>query len=893
MAFTEEALAGLLEQTAELSQAERGISSFTQSAIDEAINDKGFINPSMISADHSAIEPLFDESVLQMPFDDRVVGPLDERIQTDLQTQEPLSVLRKYKNEVQEVLNDEWNSKFKNQMDEAMGKIKKIQPREERTPLSERVDRRVAQLTQEQKASDEAFELEMKRQRNRMRRMRRFNREQSGEAEREFQDLRRRRQERNERVRKANEYKLRQKRIAIRKAYVEKALQNLFRLSPAIVGGAVGSSVLAMLVKEFSDWIMEGDELQFRNRTKAHEMAQKLEDDLAGTNIGTMNPEVRANRKTFGTEGLFESSQGDMYYDDEQNIIIVSYRGTDFSRLFTGRPDLAIVDIINDLNMGVADYNGLKVHQGFLNMFLESLPEVQEFIDENMDEDTIVYTTGHSAGSPSAVLLAYLINQHRGNQHAICYTFGSPRFVIEGASAQLLDKTVPHHYRVNTDTDIIPYLPPRIVPNVIPQYIHIGTEYVFNDDEKGGYGIRKEDTRTTRSLAELGILIAGLLAKVVLRNNLIMPDGTSLASRISNIARPDTLTMGVLNEISDGYYRLFNFLYPSHLMGIDGVSATFNRKVQEIKQRFLYDFPQAKNIIDSIPNPATLRAYWDVDGWVDANQYEYEGNRYSVPLNLFRATSRDQFQEILRQKQDELNPFDAGLTGASLGGDPNNVVGLLRLRSLGIPVDRYKKYLNGLKQIFSGANLQQEFVSDAQFVVRNNRHDGYKSFMKLIFRTDRATNFMLALFPSFSFIQEILLQGAGMYLAIDTLRSMYGLVTGQTSRFLGHRTSVYDRVLSAFTDNKADLGHSVRPESEILGDNDCSTADGVFTKTAEEHFGRPVYESDGMRFTPHAHQGDLYMNHLPNLQDAIMGYYLYKPDEFKNRTGAIKGFVVF
>ena len=48
-----------------------------------------------------------------------------------------------------------------------------------------------------------------------------------------------------------------------------------------------------------------------------------------------------------------------------------------------------------------------------------------------------------------------------------------------------------------------------------------------------------------------------------------------------------------------------------------------------------------------------------------------------------------------------------------------------------------------------------------------------------------------------------------------------------------------------------------------------------------------------MRFTPHFHKGEIYMNHLPNLDQAIMGYYLYKPDEFKNRQGQIKGFVLF
>ena len=117
-------------------------------------------------------------------------GNLNETIQGELKTQEPLAVLRKYKNEVRSVLDDEWNAKFKNEMDDAMGQMREIEPRQERIPLSERVDSRISQLTQEAKARSDAFELEMKRQRLRFKRMRRFNREQSGESRRRYEDLR-------------------------------------------------------------------------------------------------------------------------------------------------------------------------------------------------------------------------------------------------------------------------------------------------------------------------------------------------------------------------------------------------------------------------------------------------------------------------------------------------------------------------------------------------------------------------------------------------------------------------------------------------------------------------------------------------------------------------------
>ena len=81
-----------------------------------------------------------------------------------------------------------------------------------------------------------------------------------------------------------------------------------------------------------------------RARAKAErereEIVKEVESRL-GTNSGKMNPEVRVN---FGKESLLETSQGDLYYDSTDNILVVSYRGTDFSRL-GDRPDLALIDI--------------------------------------------------------------------------------------------------------------------------------------------------------------------------------------------------------------------------------------------------------------------------------------------------------------------------------------------------------------------------------------------------------------------------------------------------------------------------------------------------------------------------------------------------------------------
>ena len=725
-------------------------------------------------------------------------------------------------------------------MDDAMGQMRGIQPREERIPLSERVDRRISQLTQEAKARDDAFQLEMKRQRLRFKRMRRFNREQSGESRRRYEDLRRRREQRNERVRKANEYKLRQKRIAIRKAYVEKLLEKLFRLSPQIAGGVASSTALAVLVKEFNDWIYEEQYQIDPTVEKAQNVIKEVENDL-GTNSGTMNPEVRKN---FGKESFLETSQGDLHYSEEDNILVVSYRGTDFSRLFD-RPDLALIDIINDLNMGTRQYMGLSLHAGFLDMFLESLPEIKEFINQYMDNDTIVYTTGHSAGSPSAVLLAYTINQHRGNHNCICYTFGSPRFVIEGKSAERINSVVPHNFRINTDNDLVPYLPPRIKPNPIPQYIHVGTEYVFSS-EGAGYGINKEDTRTVRNLKDLGHILYKIMFLYTGASNYVLSDGSSLLGRLLDAKK-------LLNPIT--FFQEVSRTGKSILFNLDLIENPF-------VDRSRYNFRNSPM--------RTSRAMREQMGLAIDRIKEGFKNSWGDKLDkinsiLYRSTDRFIFQ--LDQEAYEL-AWD--LTGDAFKTSRQT----LRIKSLmvraGIPESAVDNYLTSIFDVTynRGRNFKQTLISyygERIGTAIGNTFGNYLTFRTFMINCGFATG--LALVFNF-FIQ------------------------GQYNRFLGHRIVNYDKILSTFTDGKMELGHPIKSENEIIGNNDVKTSDGVYKRTDKKHFNKTVYESDGMNFTSHFHRGEIYMNYLPsNMSDAIMGYYLYKPEEFGD--GAVKGFVIY
>jgi hypothetical protein len=686
------------------------------------------------------------------------------------------------------------------------------------------------------------------RQRARFRR-RRFDpermrrQEAEGEFKRKYLADRKRRRAKNIRD------NIRRERIARRKAYVKEYLRQLYKIRKEIAVGVTGGMLLAELVREFTNWIHKIDEEDFLEG-EADEIEKDLEEDLKdlklddilkpdnskGINTGGLKP-----KKSFGTEDLFATSQGDFYHDEEQNIMVFVYRGTDFNR-FLDRPDLALIDIINDLNMGVTEYMGLEVHSGFLKMFLESLDEVTEIINEFMNDETLVYVTGHSAGSVPSILLAYLINLHRGNTNAIVYTFGSPRGFIEGKTATRINKIVPHIFRVANDNDIVPFLPPRIEPNIIPQYIHVGTEYLFKSQALGGYGIEKGDFRTARNVGDIleKITIAMFLRSSA--NGYIMSDGSTLMGRLLEARKIITNPVEFIKDIRLSMQSILFYFDLIENPYVDSSRYNFRDSPQ---RRSRVNRANQERIINSIK--AGFKNSWgDIIGDI------FERSTETLEREAYETAGARLDESVFvssRGTQTIKNRF---------------------LRA-GVPLEAVNNYLTTIyKTAFDGA--KEEFSTSMKNMFGNAVGE--------------------ALAGTFGNFQNLFTALTDIGGATTIALVLYFFVSGQYQRFLGHTTYAYDQTLSALTGGKANLGHAIKSEEEILGDNDCSTAEGIFSKTSEKHFGRPVYESDGMRFTPHYHNGDIYMNHLPNIQNAIMGYYLYKPNEF-DESSAVKGFVLY
>ena len=75
-----------------------------------------------------------------------------------------------------------------------------------------------------------------------------------------------------------------------------------------------------------------------------------------------------------------------------------------------------------------------------------------------------------------------------------------------------------------------------------------------------------------------------------------------------------------------------------------------------------------------------------------------------------------------------------------------------------------------------------------------------------------------------------------MYYLLLCLFVFNFFIQGQYDRFLGHRIVNYDKILSTFTDGKMELGHPIKSENEIIGNNDVKTSDGIYKRTNKKHF---------------------------------------------------------
>jgi len=219
----------------------------------------------------------------------------------------------------------------------------------------------------------------------------------------------------------------------------------------------------------------------------------------ASTAMGGEIEEGYTDVQFMGTEGFFDSTQGRMYWNEDDKAITIVYRGTDF----TLEMDKMLSDAGIDAAAAPTTYLGMNVHWGFYHYFEKSLEQVLAFVDKYYNDDVVIYTTGHSLGAIPSVLLSACLNQKKKRTCCVNYNYGSPRGFLE-SSRKLVDDLVPVSFRIADINDIVAgttlqnlFLMPWSKP-----YSHVGDAYVIESSPDASYATMKmvKDRKVSDSL---------------------------------------------------------------------------------------------------------------------------------------------------------------------------------------------------------------------------------------------------------------------------------------------------------------------------------------------------------------------------------------------------------
>ena len=140
-------------------------------------------------------------------------------------------------------------------------------------------------------------------------------------------------------------------------------------------------------------------------------------------------------------KGFYNAKGNHAFIAQHKDNLILSFRGTE-------------VDIRNyytDINFVLTDFEGAKVHKGFLSAFNSLWPKLEAQI-KSLNYSKL-YITGHSLGAALALLSGTQVD-------ADIYTFGAPKTGNETFVEKFNGSPV---YRIVNADDPIPSLPPSLL----------------------------------------------------------------------------------------------------------------------------------------------------------------------------------------------------------------------------------------------------------------------------------------------------------------------------------------------------------------------------------------------------------------------------------------------
>ena len=156
---------------------------------------------------------------------------------------------------------------------------------------------------------------------------------------------------------------------------------------------------------------------------------------------------------------------------------MVAFRGTECTRQL-------IDELLESVTTPSQDFLNGKVQAYFKTAF-EDLwqcmePKVKALVSKNPSYQ--IWVTGHSLGAALASLASAWLAYYNiaARQNIILYTFGSPR-VGDYKYALQHDQLVNNSWRVVNFDDIVPHLPPLILPTIKSGPYHHGVEVFYSE----------------------------------------------------------------------------------------------------------------------------------------------------------------------------------------------------------------------------------------------------------------------------------------------------------------------------------------------------------------------------------------------------------------------------
>jgi hypothetical protein len=118
-------------------------------------------------------------------------------------------------------------------------------------------------------------------------------------------------------------------------------------------------------------------------------------------------------------------------------------------------------DVRSDSDVQLVEFYGARAHAGFVGAWANTYPAIKKIVAANLAEKFII--TGHSLGAAVATLVATALSIDFPGIQIALYAFATPRAGSK-AFVDLLTQRVPNSWHIVNRSDIVPTLPPSVVP---------------------------------------------------------------------------------------------------------------------------------------------------------------------------------------------------------------------------------------------------------------------------------------------------------------------------------------------------------------------------------------------------------------------------------------------